>query len=151
MSTIALQPPSLPALPGRRPIPLAAPAVPAAPGARVETARESATGLVSVGLVQPLLAMARESMDEDGLFAPGSAERRFAPMLDRHLAESITGAANLPLVDVIADRLAGDAPVRPSPLQRGPMALPGGDAPLIPLSRRSPSAAPIPLQRGVLA
>jgi hypothetical protein len=77
-------------------------------------ASETAAQLVSIALVQPILAQLRESSLAEGPFAPGDAERRFGPMLDQELAERITRGTHFPLTDAVARRL-----------DQGPVQLPG--------------------------
>ena len=69
-----------------------------------ETLRDAAEQLVSSSFILPILSMIRESSISEGPFAPGMAERRFGPLFDQHIADSITKAANFPLVDSIIDR-----------------------------------------------
>ena len=75
-----------------------------------EALRAAATELVASILIQPILTQLRESSVLEGPFAPGMVEKHFAPLLDQHLAHRIAGGANLPLVDVIVDHLAGPQP-----------------------------------------
>ena len=79
-----------------------------------EALRAAATELVASILIQPILSQLRESSILEGAFAPGLVEKQFAPLLDQHLANRIAGGANLPLVDVIVDRLAGTEPEQTS-------------------------------------
>lgn len=72
-----------------------------------DEARRAAEQLVASSLVVPVLAQLHEGPFRSELFAPGSAERRFAPMLDQHLADRITASGRFPIVDAIADRLSG--------------------------------------------
>jgi Rod binding domain-containing protein len=69
--------------------------------------RGAAEQLVASSFIQPILAQLRESPFAAGPFAPGLTERQFTPLLDQHLADRIVRGANLPLVDVIVERLAG--------------------------------------------
>lgn len=78
-----------------------------------ETAREAATAFVSSAFIMPVLAALREGSAAEGPFAPGTAERRFGPMLDQQLADRITGAARFPLVEALMQQLqGGDAAAR---------------------------------------
>ena len=70
----------------------------------METLRDAAEQLVSSSFILPILSMIRESSISEGPFAPGMAERRFGPLFDQHIADSITKASNFPLVDAIVDR-----------------------------------------------
>jgi Rod binding domain-containing protein len=76
-------------------------------------AREAATQLVSSAFIVPVLKAMRESADLAGPFAPGEAERRFAPLLDEQIADRIASAANFPLVDAIVNRFANAAGRKP--------------------------------------
>ena len=79
------------------------------PGADQGTPKEQATDaarqLVSIALVQPLLAQLRETSQAAPPFAPTSAERQFRAMSDAHLAQDIVKAGNFPLVDVLARQM----------------------------------------------
>jgi Rod binding domain-containing protein len=70
-------------------------------------ARDAASRLVSSVFVLPLLASMQDSPFQAPPFAPSFAEKQFQPLLNQHLADRITGAANFSLVDVIVDRLLG--------------------------------------------
>jgi len=70
-----------------------------------EEAREAVSQLVSAALVQPALASLRGGAFMEGPMAPGMAERRFGPLLDREIADRVVHAANFPLIDAILDRL----------------------------------------------
>lgn len=83
----------------------------AARGRDRAAARDAATQLVSSVFVMPVLASLHDSPFLEPPFAATYAEKQFQPLLDRHLADRITGGANFPLVDVIVDRLLG--PARP--------------------------------------
>ncbi len=71
-----------------------------------ESLRESVEQLVASSLVMPTLSTLRESTMGVGAFAPGTAEKRFGPLLDQHLSDEITKGANFPLVDAIVNKLA---------------------------------------------
>jgi Rod binding domain-containing protein len=70
-----------------------------------ESARAAAEEMVSITLVQPILASLRENSDAPPPFAPGDAERRFGPLFDAEIARRITKASNFPLVDQVARQL----------------------------------------------
>ncbi|MHC4414920.1 MAG: hypothetical protein ACYS0G_06525 [Planctomycetota bacterium] len=72
-----------------------------------ETARVTATQLVSSAFIVPVLSSLRESPFLEPPFAPGFAEKRFAPVMDQLVADRIAAAANFSLVDAIVDRLLG--------------------------------------------
>lgn len=78
---------------------------------RREMAREAATQLVAEALIMPVLESLRDSPMLRPPFAPGFAEKRFAPLLDQQIADRIVGASNFSLVDQIVDRLLG--PITP--------------------------------------
>lgn len=67
-----------------------------------EQAREAAEQLVSLVLVEPILAAVRESSQAAPPFAPTSGEKQFRAMLDAELAQEITRAARFPLVERLA-------------------------------------------------
>ena len=85
-------------------------------GSPADVARAAAGRLVAWSFFMPILTSLRESTTAAEPFAPGPAERRFAPMLDWIIADRITEAANFSLIDAIVDRLgypgrdAGGAP-----------------------------------------
>ena len=90
------------------------------PGEQVDPeqqAKEAAQQLVSITLVQPLLAQLRATSTAAPPFAPTPAERQFRAMSDAHLAQEIVKAAQFPLVDRLArdmlSRSAGDAAIAP--------------------------------------
>lgn len=64
-------------------------------------AREAAQQLVSIALVQPVLAQMRRDPFRTDMFHGGFAEDAFGARLDSILAERITQRSNLPLVDAI--------------------------------------------------
>lgn len=65
-------------------------------------ALDAARQLVSITLVQPLLAQLRATSTAAPPFAPTPAERQFRAMSDAHLAQEIVKAARFPLVDRLA-------------------------------------------------
>jgi hypothetical protein len=65
-------------------------------------ALDAARQLVSITLVQPLLAHLRATSAAAPPFAPTPAERQFRAMSDAHLAQEIVKAARFPLVDRLA-------------------------------------------------
>lgn len=75
-----------------------------------QAARAAAEEFVSVAMVQPILAQARESSGAAEPFAPTSAQKQFGALQDASLAQRITKAAHFPLVDRLAkDLLKGRA------------------------------------------
>ncbi|MEC9373764.1 MAG: hypothetical protein VYC34_07970 [Planctomycetota bacterium] len=74
-----------------------------------EAAREAAEEFVAVSLVQPILASLREQNNAAEPFAPGDAERRFAPLWDAEIARRISKAEQFDIVDVVARQLLRSA------------------------------------------
>lgn len=75
---------------------------------RTERAREAAEQFVSLALVQPILKQARESGWSAGPpFGASKAEKQFLALRDADFAERIVKKADWPLVDRLAERLAG--------------------------------------------
>lgn len=85
-----------------------------------EQARASAEELVAITLVEPTLALLRESNAAAPPFAPGDAEKAFGPMLDAEIARRVVRAKGFALVD----RVASDLLKRSQPLRSAPS--PGG-------------------------
>src|SRR5436190_944675 len=56
---------------------------------------QAATEFVSTAFIRPILSRMHEAPmgPKSGPFAPGSAEKRFRPLLDQHMADRITKAA----------------------------------------------------------
>ena len=76
----------------------------AADGAK--TPRQAAEEFVAIALVQPILAQMRESEGAWGPFAPGDAEKRFAPLLDAEIAQRIVKKEGWGLVESIEAQLS---------------------------------------------
>lgn len=77
----------------------------AATESSADKARNAATSFVASALLMPILGTLHESPFElKPPFAPGVAEKRFAPMLDQHLSDRIAKASNFDLVDAIVKR-----------------------------------------------
>ncbi len=72
-----------------------------------EAVREAAAQLVSSTFILPVLQSIHDSPFLEPPFAPGYAQKRFQPLLDQYIADRLTSAARLPLIDVITDRLLG--------------------------------------------
>jgi Rod binding domain-containing protein len=69
---------------------------------REEQADEAARQLVATTFIQPLLEQLNEpTFMSEGPFMPGDAERRFAPLLQQHLADRIAEAGRFPLADAV--------------------------------------------------
>ena len=66
---------------------------------------EAARSLVSIGLIQPLLSQIRKDPFRSELFHGGQGEEAFGAKLDTILAERITQASNLKLVDAVHQRM----------------------------------------------
>ncbi len=81
--------------------------------AKMAEARKGAAEMIAAVFVQPILAEARSSMDEEGLFAPGPWEKQFGPLVDREIASSLVrgpgpnGEGGWPLVEHLAERFVG--------------------------------------------
>lgn len=81
-----------------------------------EELRAAATQLVSSAFIMPILSAMHESpFSQKGPFAPGDAEKRFAPLLDEKLADNITRKSNFPIIDSIVRRFTRAA--APAPMQ----------------------------------
>ena len=70
-----------------------------------EQVREAAQALVASTLIKPLLAQARKDPFRTDLFHGGFAEDTFGAQLDSIVAEQITSATNLSIVEAIYDRI----------------------------------------------
>ncbi len=75
-----------------------------------ELVRDAATKLVASAFIMPVLATMHDSEFLEPPFAPSTAQKRFQPLLDQHLADRIAQGANFSIVDVIVDRLMGPEP-----------------------------------------
>lgn len=67
-------------------------------------ATEAARTLVREAFVRPVFEELHKGSLAAGPFRPGTAERRFRPMLDGMLADRIVERSDFPLVRVIEDR-----------------------------------------------
>lgn len=72
-------------------------------------AREAATQLVAVALVQPILQELRDTNSAAPPFAPTQGEQQFRALLDAELAQRVAQAARFPLVDRLAQELLARA------------------------------------------
>lgn len=79
-----------------------------------QRATAAAEQLVSVALVQPLLAQLRATNNAAPPFAPTGAEKQMRALQDADVARQITHAARFPLVDRLAQRML-NASRRPDP------------------------------------
>ncbi len=70
-----------------------------------DQARNAAADLVSISLVQPVLAQLRKTNNAWGPFQPGLHEKQFGPLLDAEVATRITRSMNFPIVDAVARNL----------------------------------------------
>lgn len=70
---------------------------------------DAAAKLVASALVLPAMRSLQDSpmRMKEGPFAPGAAERRFAPLLHAEFADRVTHAANFGLVQSITERFTG--------------------------------------------
>lgn len=74
--------------------------------AREKEAKQAATGLVSNALILPLLQQLRRStLNQDGPFSPGKAEKSFGPQFDMQLADRIAQSPKLGIRDSLVARL----------------------------------------------
>lgn len=71
----------------------------------VKQAEQSAKDLVASVFIQPILAAMSEQPFATGPFAPSAGERRFMPLLNQHLADRLTSAAEFPIVDAVKGQL----------------------------------------------
>ncbi len=98
-------------------------------------ARTAARELVASTLLYPLLRQAREDPFQSDLFHGGQGEEVFAQQLDTILADRITQATRLPIVDAIERRLTGATAGAPGIKQ------PSGVSPSVPALTLPPAAA----------
>lgn len=70
-----------------------------------QKARESAEQLVAVAFLQPMLKELRDTNHAAAPFAPTSAEKQFRSLMDAELAQRITKASRLPIVDAVTRKL----------------------------------------------
>lgn len=75
------------------------------PISRDDQARTAATQLVATTLVLPALEQLREDPFKSKYFDGGSAEKAFQSQLDTHLADRVTQASRLPLIDAVQSRI----------------------------------------------
>lgn len=91
-------------------------------------AREAATQFVATAFLMPVMESMHESPFAAEPFAPSSAEKRFAPMLDWQFADRIASAQKFPLVDAIVDRImqhVADANGKPRDVETATRAVKG--------------------------
>jgi len=69
-----------------------------------QVVRQGVEQLVASAFVQPMLAAMRDDPMRSDLFHGGLAEDMFGSQLDARMAQRITRAANLPVVDLIYER-----------------------------------------------
>ncbi|MCH2153100.1 MAG: hypothetical protein MK089_07135 [Phycisphaerales bacterium] len=67
--------------------------------------KQAAEQLVATALVQPILASMTRTPFREGPFAPGPVEKRFMPLLHRHLSDRIVSSSNFGLVKALTDQL----------------------------------------------
>jgi len=72
---------------------------------RDDQARQAAESLVSITLIDPLLAQAREDPFRTDLFHGGFAEEAFGAQFDAIIAERLTHAAQMPIVESVYNQL----------------------------------------------
>lgn len=71
-------------------------------GGAQEQVRASAEELVSIALIQPILAELRDSNTAAPPFAPGPYEKQFGTLMDAEVSRRLVKAQNFPLVDRLA-------------------------------------------------
>ena len=76
-----------------------------APADPEQAAREGAENLISVALVQPILAKMRDSAWGVEPFKQTSGQKSFNGMMDNALALKMVRSGNWPLVDKVTDRM----------------------------------------------
>ncbi len=86
-----------------------------------DEARQAARSLVSIGLIQPLLAQIRDDPFRSDLFHGGRGEEAFGAKLDAILAERMTQASGFNIVDAVYQKIQrpGSAPQTPIETLRG--------------------------------
>jgi hypothetical protein len=72
-----------------------------------QAAREAAEGLVSIALVQPMLAAVREANTAPPPFGPTDVEKRFGSLMDAERASGLVKGANWGIVDRLTADLIG--------------------------------------------
>ena len=77
------------------------------PTERRQKATEAATQLVSTAFILPILEDMQEGFFRAEMFAANTVEKRFAPLLNQRIADSIAIASNFPLVEALVNRLVG--------------------------------------------
>ena len=75
------------------------------PKSNVDQARSAAQEFVAITLVGPLLAQARQDPFRSDLFHGGFAEDAFGAQLDSIIAQRITRATDLSIVDAVYNQL----------------------------------------------
>lgn len=73
-----------------------------AQGDEASQVRGAAEELVSIALIQPILAELRASSHAAEPFAPGPYEKQFGSLMDAELSRRLVKAQNFPLVDRLA-------------------------------------------------
>jgi Rod binding domain-containing protein len=84
-----------------------------------QEARESAEGLVSMALVQPVLKRLRESNQAAPPFGPAKGEQSMRTMLDQKWADSLVKTGNWALVDRVESKMLARLGKGPA-VSRGP-------------------------------
>jgi Rod binding domain-containing protein len=68
-------------------------------------AETGAKRMMADAFLVPLLKEVRESTQPQGIFAPGTGEKRFGMMLDQAIADQILDSKNFPLGDALVEKL----------------------------------------------
>ncbi len=74
------------------------PTVSDVPSFNYERADAAARQLVGQAFLVPLLKEVRESTSAHGMFAPGTAEKRFGPIVDHQMADALMSRLDLDVV-----------------------------------------------------
>lgn len=68
---------------------------------QTEVIRDQSRKLVAEAFIRPLLAQIREQNNAAAPFAPGDAEKRFGPLIDQAVADSMTRPDRFPMVKAV--------------------------------------------------
>lgn len=74
------------------------PTIAEASSSTYERADAAARQLVGQAFLVPLLKEVRESTSAHGMFAPGTAEKRFGPIVDHQMADALMSRLDLDVV-----------------------------------------------------
>lgn len=68
-------------------------------------AETGAKRMMADAFLVPLLKEVRESTQPQGIFAPGTGEKRFGMMFDQAIADRMLDSNNFPLADALVEKL----------------------------------------------